>query len=133
MYPVPGATTASQSFWCGAPTEGWAINSKTKNLPGALKFLEFLASPAALKLYGSQSGQIITATNVMTPVTPELTLCAKAARASDYYYTGISWPAPIADALGNVANAQFELLIQGKVTPAQLEANMQAAVKQLQG
>jgi raffinose/stachyose/melibiose transport system substrate-binding protein len=132
MYPVPGATAASQSYWCGAPTEGWAINAKSKNLPGALKFLEFLASPEALKLYGSQSGQIITTTNVTTPVAPELTLCGKAARASTYYYTGISWPAPIADALGTVANAQFELLIQGKVTPAQLEANMQAAMKRLQ-
>jgi raffinose/stachyose/melibiose transport system substrate-binding protein len=131
MYPVPGPT-ASQSYWCGAPTEGWAVNAKSKNLPGALKFLAFLASPAALKLYGSQSGQIITTNNVVTPVAPELALCAKAARSSEYYYTGISWPAPIADALGNVANAQFELLIQGKVTPAQLEANMQAAVKQLQ-
>ena len=133
MYPVPGATAASQSFWCGAPTEGWAINAKSKNLPGALKFLEFLASPAALKLYGSSSGQIITTTNVSTPVVPELNLCAKAARASNYYYTGIAWPAPIADALGNDANAQFELLVGGKITPAKLQANMQAALKQLQG
>jgi len=132
MYPVPGATAASQAFWCGAPTEGWAINAKSKNLPAALKFLEFLASPAALKLYGSSSGQIITATNVSTPVAPELDLCAKAARASTYYYTGIAWPAPIADALGNDANAQFELLVGGKITPAKLEANMQAALKQLQ-
>ena len=131
MYPVPGLT-AGQSFWCGAPTEGWAINAKSKNLPGALKFLEFLATPAALKLYGSQSGQIITATNVMTPVAKEISLAAKAARSSEYYYTGISWPAPIADALGNVANAQFQLLIEGKVTPAQLAANMDAAVKRLQ-
>jgi ABC-type glycerol-3-phosphate transport system substrate-binding protein len=131
MYPVPGLT-AGQSFWCGAPTEGWAVNAKSKNLPGALKFLEFLATPAALELYGSQSGQIITATNVMTPVAKELTLAAKAARSSEYYYTGISWPAPIADALGNVANAQFQLLIEGKITPAQLEANMGAAVKRLQ-
>ncbi|MGD0808608.1 MAG: extracellular solute-binding protein [Acidimicrobiales bacterium] len=133
MYPVPGATAASQRFWCGAPTEGWAINSKTKNLPGALKFLEFLASPEALKLYGSSSGQIITTNNVMTPVAPQLSLCATAARASTYYYTGIAWPAPIADALGNDANAQFELLVAGKTTPAKLEAYLQSAVKQLQG
>ncbi len=64
---------------------------------------------------------------------PELNLCAKAARASNYYYTGIAWPAPIADALGNDANAQFELLVGGKITPAKLQANMQAALKQLQG
>jgi raffinose/stachyose/melibiose transport system substrate-binding protein len=132
MYPVPGATAASQRFWCGAPTEGWAINSKTKNLPGALKFLEFLASPEALKLYGSSSGQIITTNNVMTPVASQLSLCATAARASTYYYTGIAWPAPIADALGNDANAQFELLVAGKTTPAKLEAYLQSAVKQLQ-
>ena len=34
MYPVPGLSVG-QSFWCGAPTEGWAINAKSKNLPGA--------------------------------------------------------------------------------------------------
>ena len=68
----------------------------------------------------------------MTPVAKELTLAAKAARSSEYYYTGISWPPAIADALGNDANAQFQLLIEGKITPAQLEANMDAAVKHLQ-
>jgi raffinose/stachyose/melibiose transport system substrate-binding protein len=130
MLPVPGAQ-AGQEFWCGAPNQGWAICSKSKNTDAALAFVNWLATPEALENYAKLSGDIITTTNYASPVPSSLTETATAARSSDYYFTAISWPTQYSEALGDVAIAEVDLMIQGKASPQQVLAAMDAEVQKL--
>jgi raffinose/stachyose/melibiose transport system substrate-binding protein len=130
MLPVPGAQ-AGQDFWCGAPNQGWAVYSKSKNLDAAVAFVNWLATPEALENYAKLSGDIITATSYESPVSATLTETAAAARSSNYYFTGISWPTKYSELLGNVAIAEVNQMIAGKATPAQVLAAMDAEVQKL--
>ena len=130
MLPVPGAK-AGEEFWCGAPNQGWAVYSKSKNLEAALAFVNWLATPEALENYAKLSGGIITTTNYESPVPSPLTETAAAARSSNYYFTGISWPTKYSGLLGDVAIAQVNMMIQGKATPQQVLAAMDAEVQKL--
>ena len=132
MLPVPGVK-AGQEFWCGAPNQGWAVHSKSKVTDAALAFIDFLASPEGLKVYNENSGDIITTTNYASPVPSSLTECAAAARDSNYYFTGISWPTQYSNAMGTEAIAEIELMIQGKLTPARVLAAMDKEVHSLTG
>jgi raffinose/stachyose/melibiose transport system substrate-binding protein len=132
MLPIPGAK-AGEDFWCGAPNEGWAVYSKSKVIDAALEFIDFLASPEGLKIYAKNSGDIITTTNYASPVPSSLTECAVAARSSNYYFTGISWPNAYSQAMGTVAIADIEIMIQGKMNPGQVLRAMDAEVKRLTG
>jgi raffinose/stachyose/melibiose transport system substrate-binding protein len=130
MLPVPGAK-AGQEFWCGAPNQGWAVYSKSKNLDAAAAFVNWLATPEALRSYAKLSGDIITTTNYASPVPSSLTEAAAAARSSNYYFTGISWPAQYSELLGDVAIAQVDQMIQGKANPQQVLTAMDAEVRKL--
>jgi raffinose/stachyose/melibiose transport system substrate-binding protein len=130
MLPVPGAK-AGQEFWCGAPNQGWAIHSKSSNLDAAVAFVNWLATPEALENYAKLSGDIITTTNYASPVPSSLTETAAAARSSNYYFTGISWPTKYSELLGDVAIAEVNLMIQGKATPRQVLTAMDAEVQKL--
>jgi raffinose/stachyose/melibiose transport system substrate-binding protein len=130
MLPVPGAQ-AGQEFWCGAPNQGWAVYSKSKNLDAAVAFVNWLATPEALQNYAKLSGDIITTTNYESPVPSSLTETAQAARSSNYYFTGISWPTQYSQLLGDVATAQVNQMIQGKASPQQVLAAMDTEVRKL--
>jgi raffinose/stachyose/melibiose transport system substrate-binding protein len=130
MLPVPGAK-AGEEFWCGAPNQGWAISSKSKNLDAAAAFVNWLATPEALENYAKLSGDIITTTNYASPVPSSLTETAGAARSSNYYFTGISWPTKYSELLGDAAIAEVNLMIQGKASPQQVLAAMDAEVQKL--
>jgi ABC-type glycerol-3-phosphate transport system substrate-binding protein len=130
MLPVPGAK-AGEDFWCGAPNQGWAVHSGSKNTDAAVAFVNWLATPQALESYAKLSGDIITTTNYESPVSSTLTETATAARASDYYFTGISWPTKYSQLLGDTAIAQVNLMIQAKATPQQVLTAMDAEVQKL--
>ncbi|MGD0557862.1 MAG: extracellular solute-binding protein [Streptosporangiaceae bacterium] len=130
MLPVPGAK-AGQEFWCGAPNQGWAIYSKSSNLDAATAFVNWLATPEALQNYAKLSGDIITTTNYESAVPSSLTETAEAARSSNYYFTGISWPTKYSEQLGDVAIAEVNLMIQGKASPQQVLAAMDTEVQKL--
>jgi raffinose/stachyose/melibiose transport system substrate-binding protein len=130
MLPVPGAK-AGEEFWCGAPNQGWAVHSKSNNPDAAVAFVNWLATPEALQNYAKLSGDIITTTNYASPVPSSLTETANAARTSDYYFTGISWPTKYSELLGDAAIAEVNLMIQGKADPQQVLAAMDAEVQKL--
>jgi raffinose/stachyose/melibiose transport system substrate-binding protein len=130
MLPVPGEK-AGQEFWCGAPNQGWAVHSQSSNLDAALAFVNWLATPEALENYAKLSGDIITTTNYASPVSSALTETAQAARSSNYYFTGISWPTQYSELLGDVAIAQVNQMIQGKASPQQVLSAMDAEVQKL--
>jgi raffinose/stachyose/melibiose transport system substrate-binding protein len=130
MLPVPGAK-AGEEFWCGAPNQGWAVHSKSSNPDAAVAFVNWLATPAALASYAKLSGDIITTTNYASPVPSSLTEAAQAARDSNYYFTGISWPTKYSELLGDAAIASVDQMIQGQVTPTQVLQAMDAEVQKL--
>lgn len=123
MYPTPGLQ-AGQEFWCGSPNEGWAVYSKTKSQQAALTFVNFLATPDALRAYAKSSGDIITTSNYKSPVSSALKLTEQAVRSSDYYFTGNSWPVNDSQAMGNVAVAQLNAMVGGQATPTAVLAAM---------
>ena len=130
MLPVPGAK-AGEDFWCGAPNQGWAVNAKSPNVDAAVAFVNWLATPAALASYAKLSGDIITTTNYASPVPSSLTEAAQAARDSNYYFTGISWPTKYSELLGDAAIASVDQMIQGQVSPLQVLQAMDAEVQKL--
>ncbi len=115
MGAVPGPQ-AGQSYWCGAPNEGWAINAKAQNRQAALAFLSFLASPQGLKAYTTSAGSISTMSDYSNPVNAALPAAATAARQSTYYYSGVSWPSVYDTQLTTVLVAELQAMFQGKAT-----------------
>jgi raffinose/stachyose/melibiose transport system substrate-binding protein len=130
MGATPGPK-AGQQYWCGAPNEGWAVNAKAQNPAAALAFLSFLASPAGLKAYTTSAGSISTMTDYVTTVNPALTAAAQAARNSEYYYNGVSWPSQYVSQLTTVLIAELQSMFQGKATVQQVLKAMDAELKLL--
>ena len=57
MYPLPATNDAKQTRMAGAPSAAFAVNAKSKN-PQAIKFINFLASPAAQNAFAKASGNL---------------------------------------------------------------------------
>ncbi len=55
FWPVPGAS-AGDDYWAGAANPAYAINSRAKNVVGAQKWINFLASATGSKIYHQRSG-----------------------------------------------------------------------------
>jgi raffinose/stachyose/melibiose transport system substrate-binding protein len=127
FMPVPGATAP---YWVGAASPGYAINSSTKHLAAAEKFLTFLGSAEGAALYNKSANAITTTSNFVPTVDPALTELAQGARAGKLYLTAVSWPG-YQSPLGDEFKAQIQELAQGKTTPAAVAKDLDTKLKQL--
>jgi raffinose/stachyose/melibiose transport system substrate-binding protein len=57
MLPLPATNNPADTRMAGAPAAAFAVNAKTKN-PEAMKFINFLASPAAQNAFARTSGNL---------------------------------------------------------------------------
>lgn len=115
IMPVPGVQ-GNAPYWTGAASPGYAINSRSKKVAAAEKFLTFLSGAKGIELFNKSSGAITTTSNFVPTVDPALTELAAGARAGKIYLTVISWPSN-QSALADELKAQIQSLAQGKQTP----------------
>jgi raffinose/stachyose/melibiose transport system substrate-binding protein len=130
MGAIPGVPPG-RPYWAGAPNEGWAVNAKAHNPKAALAFLSFLASPQGAAAYIASEGFPSTLQNSSIPPKPALKAAAVAAKASQYYFTAVSWPSVYFAQLGVTLEAEIEALIEGKQTVKQVLEAMDAEVERL--
>ncbi|MFE3852693.1 ABC transporter substrate-binding protein [Streptomyces griseorubiginosus] len=126
---IPGITPGT-SYWTGAASPGYAINPKAKNPEAALKFLEFLASPDAVKAYGKSSGAITTTSNYTPSFADSITNQALGARSGKIYLPVVAWPRH-SNELSQELNTQMQQMIQGSVKPKDIPAALDKKLKQL--
>lgn len=126
---IPG-TTPGNSYWTGAASPGYAINSKAKNPEAAQKFLEFLASPDAVKAYGKSSGAITTTSNYTPSFAESITNQALGARSGKIYLPVVAWPRH-SNELIQEFNTQMQQMVQGSVKPKDIPAALDKKLKQL--
>ena len=83
------------------------------------------------RVFHALSAARIAAGRRSSPWPSSLTDAAQAARDSNYYFTGISWPTKYSELLGDAAIASVNQMIQGQVTPTQVLQTMDAEVQKL--
>ncbi|MFE1839778.1 ABC transporter substrate-binding protein [Streptomyces sviceus] len=126
---IPGVVPGT-SYWTGAASPGYAINPKAKNPAAALKFLEFLASPDAVKAYGKSSGAITTTSNYTPSFAESITNQALGARSGKIYLPVVAWPRH-SNELIQEFNTQMQQMVQGSVKPQDIPAALDKKLKQL--
>ncbi|MEU6222896.1 extracellular solute-binding protein [Streptomyces sp. NPDC047042] len=126
---IPGMTQGT-SYWTGAASPGYAINAKAKNPEAALKFLEFLASPDAVKAYGKSSGSITTTSDYTPSFAESVTNQALGARSGKIYLPVVAWPRH-SNELIQEFNTQMQQMVQGSVKPKDIPAALDKKLKQL--
>jgi raffinose/stachyose/melibiose transport system substrate-binding protein len=129
--PIP-APEGQESYLPGAASPGWAINADTENVEAAKKFLSFLASPAAVKLYNEKTAAITTTTDFKPEVDPVLEGVVEPIRAGKVYLAQISWP-QYQDKLTTEAVANVQQLLLGQLEPADVGADLDRELKEQQG
>jgi len=126
---IPGVNKGT-TYWTGAASPGYAINSKAKNPETGLKFLQFLASEEAIEVFGTSSGSITTTSNY-TPSFPEgLVNAAEGARSGRIYLGVVHWPRHAED-LATVLKSGVQKVIRGSLKPQQILTAMDKKLKQL--
>ena len=70
-------------------------------------------------------------TDYVSTVNPALTAAEQAARNSDYYYNGVSWPSQYETQLTTVLIAELQDMFQGKATVKQVLNALDAELKRL--
>lgn len=126
---IPGIVPGT-SYWTGAASPGYAINPKAKNPEAALKFLEFLATPDAVKAYGKSSGAITTTNNYTPSFAESITNQALGARSGKIYLPVVAWPRH-SNELIQEFNTQMQQMVQGSVNPQDIPAALDKKLKQL--
>jgi raffinose/stachyose/melibiose transport system substrate-binding protein len=126
---IPGVDKGT-SYWTGAASPGYAINAKAKNPEAALKFLQFLASPAAVGAYGKSSGAITTTSDYTPSFAQSVTNQALGARSGKIYLPVVAWPRH-SNELIQEFNTQMQQMVQGSVKPKDIPAALDKKLKQL--
>ncbi|MFG2131825.1 ABC transporter substrate-binding protein [Streptomyces sp. NPDC048751] len=126
---IPGITP-DNPYWTGAASPGYAINPRAKNPAAALKFLEFLASPDAVKAYGKSSGAITTTSNYTPSFAESITNQALGARSGKIYLPVVAWPRH-SNELIQEFNTQMQQMVQGSVKPKDIPLALDKKLKQL--
>jgi raffinose/stachyose/melibiose transport system substrate-binding protein len=128
MGKVPGLP-GGQPFLAGAAAPGYAINAKAKNPDGAKKFLAFMATPEAVKMFHDATDAITTTSNFKPSIDPSIRPILEPVRAGQIYLPQIAWQRA-EDILNTEATAQLQLLVQGKKTPAEVAAALDQKLKE---
>ncbi|QFG21258.1 ABC transporter substrate-binding protein [Actinomadura sp. WMMB 499] len=72
LFPVPATDDAAQTRMPGAAGGAFAMNAKAKNPDLATEFIDFLASPTAMNLYASATGNLPSIPNDQFELDPTL-------------------------------------------------------------
>ncbi|MBW3079386.1 ABC transporter substrate-binding protein [Bifidobacterium simiiventris] len=127
---VPTFEGGEANYGAGSPSLGYAIYSKTKHMDAAKKWLEFITSKEALDIT-AKSGSIVTVKGYKQEVDPGYTdVYEKGLMESKYYLPVTHWGAKN-NAINTEWTAQFQLLVQGSVTPEEAAKNMDAKLASL--
>ena len=126
---VPGQ---AGTYWAGAVSPGYAINAKTKHQAAAEKFVTFLQSRTAVEMYQKNTGSITTTVDYTPALDPALSDMVTAVRAGNFYLPQTSW-VNNSDALNTETVALLQQLAQGKTSPQQAAAGLDAKLKSLNG
>ena len=119
-WPVPGAK-AGQDFWAGAASPAYAINAKAKNPVAAEKWLNFLASPAGVKIYHETTGSIMTTSNYPDQdLDPSIADMYKDVVAGKVWCTWQAWPGASTTDLDAVMVAGMQAVMLGTSTAADM-------------
>ncbi len=128
FWPIAGA---SESYWAGAVSPGYAINAKTEHEEAAETFVEFLQSKEGVELYQQQNQSITTTADYAPELNPALDLMAADVREGRFYLPQVSWVTDSA-ALNSEVGAQLQRLILGEIEPADVGAALDAKLASLQ-
>jgi raffinose/stachyose/melibiose transport system substrate-binding protein len=127
MAPVPGMS-GPEPYLAGAASPGLAINAKAKNPEAAKKFLAFYTSAQAVAMYNKATDAITTTTDFKPVIDESLKPIVEPVRAGDVYLPQIAWQR-CQDALNLEATAQLQQVVQGKISPGDAAAALDAKLK----
>lgn len=129
---VPTFKGGESRYGAGADSPGYAIYAKVKGekLDAAKKWLEFMLSDEALKI-SADSGNIVTVKGFEQKVDSHYqTVYEKGLKEGRYYLPNQNFGLH-GTAIDTEATSQYQLLVQGQITPEQWGKNMDAKVKSL--
>lgn len=118
FWPIPSVD--GDTFWAGAASPPYAINSKAKNPVGAEKWLDFLTSEKGSEIYHDTTGSITTTSTFTPELDPALDRMYAAVLAGDIYCTWQTWPGMNSAALDVVFLAKVQETMLGRSTAADI-------------
>ena len=127
MAPVPGMT-GPEPYLAGAASPGLAINAKAKNPEAAKKFLAFYTDAKTVAMYNKATDAITTTADFKPVIDKSLTAIVEPVRAGQIYLPQIAWQR-CQDALNLEATAQLQQVVQGKASPGDAAAALDAKLK----
>jgi raffinose/stachyose/melibiose transport system substrate-binding protein len=94
MFPFPATNNPAQTWMPGAANAGFAVNAKTTN-PLAMKFVNFVASPAFQNTFAKTQGSLPAYPNRAFKVDPGLTRFVRLQKSGKTYpFPDQLWPNP---------------------------------------
>lgn len=127
FMPVPGA---SETYWAGAVSPGYAVNAKSTRQENAQKLIDFLISPEGVELYQKATASITTTGDFTPTLDPALDVMATDVRDGRFYLPQVSWIDNNA-ALNTEATALAQQMIQGQISPQQFAESMDTKLASL--
>ena len=124
LAPVPGMS-GPEPYLAGAASPGLAINAKAKNAEAAKKFLAFYTSAQAVAMYNEATDAITTTADFKPVIDESLKPIVEPVRAGEIYLPQIAWER-CQDALNIEATAQLQQVVQGKTSPGDAAAALDA-------
>jgi raffinose/stachyose/melibiose transport system substrate-binding protein len=126
MFPLPATNNPTQIWMPGAANAGFAVNAKTKN-PAAIKFVNFVASPAFQNAFAKASGSLPAYPSRASKPDPGLALFVQyQQKGKTYPFPDQLWPNP------EVQNAHLtglQDIFAGKGSVAQMLGAMDQAYR----
>lgn len=124
MYPLPATNNPAQTWMPGAANAGFAVNAKTTN-PWAIKFVQFVASPAFQTAFATASGSMPAYPSSTFKVDPGLKLFVKYQKSGKIYpFPDQLWPN---SKIQNAHLTGLQSIFAGKETVAQMLKAMDKA------
>lgn len=128
MFPLPATDNASDTRMPGAAGGAFALNAKARNKDLASEFIDFLATPEAMNLYASATGNLPSIPNAQFTADPALQPLIDFQKAGRTVpFMDQQWPNP------KVQQAHFtgvQNLFAGKADPAKVLKQMDDAYTQ---
>ena len=125
FWPIP-TVTPGQSYWAGAASPPYAINSRAKNPVAAQKFVDFLAGTKAVSMYAAETGSIMTTSNFKQKLDPALQRMYKDVVAGNLWCSWQAWPGTNSSALDSTFISNMQKVQLGQETAADLTKALDA-------
>ncbi|EXG79409.1 ABC transporter substrate-binding protein [Cryptosporangium arvum] len=127
MFAVPATDNAADTQMPGAAGGSYSVNAKAKNKDLALKFIDFLGTPAAINIYAKETGNLPGIPNDQFQADPALQPLVDAQKAGKTVpFMDQLWPNP---KVQNVHFAAIQDMFSGKATPDEVLTRMDEAYK----